>query len=332
MIAPRLRQTWRRLLHTTTEKLSQLTAAEQSSLSWAQPVRTVGEIPAAYRPYLQANLPDPSACLPAVLTPTFRGFLRRENEKLVFLHAGRLHILEQTPAGLRPLVFPLAEINLIEVGVILLKSWVRVSGLVDGQLISHTLKHNSVTQYLFDPLIAQIRLGLSVSQPNQSPSGSDSPSPPDLRREKARFDSLQPRSFKFANYGRSSLRPGERLVDYLWQPEMRRPRFTLLGRPLAMRTIQTAHLCILTTSELILIRDDPQSLLGWDHSRYGGVWDYLPLRRLRPAGLEERPDGLALVLQLPGDERIEVLFSSENRQAAERFYALFHPTGRPPNS
>jgi hypothetical protein len=353
--------TWRRRLHNTLEGLTLMGAAEQTRLSWAKPVRSADEIPEAYHAYLQANLLERSACLPAVLTPTFRGFLRRENEKLVFIHDEHLYILEQTPAGLLPLVFPFAGTNYVEVGGILLKAWVRVNGLIDGELVTATLKYNSVTQHLFDPLVAQIRRFQSGGQARQGVSTTDQAQPtpepvtqrePDqaqkpfilsdlegdrrasdhregeilatteMRLEQAKFDSLRTGHFKFMNYARRSLQPGERVVAYTLQPELRQPRLSLLGRPLSLHTLETAHLCILTDRELIVIRDDPNSLKDYAQSRYGGIWDYLPLSRIQSATLEERPAGhLALVVHLPGGDRMEILFSTEKRLELEQVCA-----------
>jgi hypothetical protein len=303
-------RTWRRLLRATYDSLGLMNAADQTRLSWAKPVRAVDEIPDFYLDYLRANLPDPRACLPGVLTPTFRGFLRRENEKLVFTHNSRLYILEQTQSGLLPTIFPFNEINYIEVGAILLKAWLRIDGLVHGQLNSQILRFNTVTQFLFDPLVALIRHALT-----------DCPDQADLRTEQARFEPLRQRHFKFVSYARNSLLPGERVISYVMQPEMRAPRLSLLGKSVTMRIIDTAHLCILTDGELIVIRDDPASLQSCNETRYGGVWDYIPLCRVRAAALEEREDGLALTLCQPGDERFNVLFASEHRLEAERMCA-----------
>jgi hypothetical protein len=317
MSTPRqnLNLTWRRWLRATIESVTLMGAAEQTRLSWAKSVRAIDEIPPFYLEYLHSSLPGLDACLPAVLTPTFRGFLRRENEKLVFIHAERLYILEQTAPGLLAAVFPIAEINYVEVGAILLKAWLRVSGLIDGQLASQTLKYNTVTQFLFDPMVSNLRCTLSEAERSRRAEA-------DLRLERARFDPLRDEFFKFMSYARKSLQPGERVLDYLMQPEIRTPRLNILGRTMAMRTIDTAHLCILTDSELIVIRDDPTSLQSWDDTRYGGVWNYLPRSRIQHATLEERADSLALVLRLSGDERFEVLFASDRRLAVERLCAL----------
>jgi len=318
--------TWRRWLRDTVEGMALMGAAEQTRLSWAQPVRSVEEIPQAYRGYLRDHLPDLAACLPAVLTPTFRGFLRRENEKLVFIHAENLYILEQTATGLLPVILPILEINSIEVGTILLKAWLRINGLIDGRLTSLTLKYNTVTQFLFDPLVAHLRCTLSGAERSREAfalSGAERSrrAKADLYQERLKFDPLREHHFKFRSYARRSLLESEHVIDYLMQTEMRAPRLSVWGHAMTMRTIETAHLCILTDRELIVIRDDPASLQSCNETRYGGVWDYLPLSRVQSAALEERADGLALTLRLPGDDRFEVMFSSASRLEVERLCA-----------
>ena len=68
-------------------------------------------------------------------------------------------------------------------GVILLKAWLRVSGLSDGVLKSVTLRHNSVTQYLFDPLVAH---PLHLSGAERAVEGRAT-ALADLQAEQARF-------------------------------------------------------------------------------------------------------------------------------------------------
>jgi len=328
MSTPRhsLHLAWRRWLRDTVEGMALMGAAEQTRLSWAKPVKAVEDIPSSYLDYLNANLPDFNACLPAVLTPTFRGFLRRENEKMVFIHAEHLYILEQTTSELLSTVFPILEINSIEAGAILLKAWLRVSGMIDGQLTSITLKYNTVTQFLFDPLVAHLRCTLSEAERSREAfalSGAERSrrAESNLHQERQKFDPLREHHFKFMSYARTSLQEGERVVAYVMQPEMRVPRLGVWGHALAMRTIDTAHLCILTDSELIVIRDDPSSLQSCNETRYGGVWDYLPLCRLQSVVLEEVADGLALTLRLPGDDTFDVMFSPASRLEVGRLCA-----------
>jgi hypothetical protein len=140
--------------------------------------------------------------------------------------------------------------------------------------------------------------------------------------ETSRFEEWAQHSYKFMNYARRSLQASERVVAYTIQPELRQPRLTVLGKPLALHTLETAHMCILTDAELIIIRDDPSSLKDYNQTRYGGIWDYIPLSQVQSAAIEERPAGhLALVIHLPGGDRIEVLFSTEKRLELEQLFA-----------
>jgi hypothetical protein len=87
--------------------------------------------------------------------------------------------------------------------------------------------------------------------------------------------------------------------------------FNLLGRPMSMRILDTAHLVILPGAELIVIRHDPASLQSCNETCYAGIWTYIPLCRVIGAELEDRADGQALASRLPGGERFEVLFTPE---------------------
>ena len=78
------------------------------------------------------------------------------------------------------------------------------------------------------------------------------------------------------SYACRSLQPGQRVIAFTMQPELRSPVLSWLGHTMAMRKVDLAHLVILTDSELIVIRDDPSSPASCDDTHYGGVWDYLP--------------------------------------------------------
>jgi hypothetical protein len=126
-------------------------------------------------------------------------------------------------------------------------------------------------------------------------------------------------SFKFRNYARHSILPGDRIIAVLAQPEVRRPVIRL-GRWSYQRTIVMAHVLILTDRELIIIRDDPDSPQSFDKTRYGGVWDYLLLDKIERIAWRERDANvLSLALELPLGDRVESLFAAHRRAEVERF-------------
>jgi hypothetical protein len=297
---------WKGVYQSTVAQLELLTADEITRLSWARMVESYQALPEIYRLYLDSQLAGIQPFPTCILTPTFQGFLRQENEKLVFLLNDRLHVIERTRDGLNPISFALTDIDRIELGVILLKAWLTISGVDQhGRAGAVTLRFNAISERLFYPLIERCRCA-QLRQPGQEPA--------DLNIERARFDPLEQHNFKFMNYARRSLLPGEHVHGYMLQAEMRRPSLVIMGRGLWQRTISPAHLCILTEHELILIRDDPESLKGCDDGRYGGVWNFIPLAHIASVQLAaDRFGDPLLALTLRNGSRVESLFAPGQR-------------------
>ncbi len=300
-----LRAIWARAARSDEE--TPMTAYAQTRLSWARQVSSYGELPDVYHDRLKASLgarPLPHA----VLTPTYAGFIRRENEKLVFSLDRHLHIWERINGGLTCTCYALEDIHLVESGRILLYAWIGIRGVAShGGLVTSILRFNSVTDYLFAPFVDEIR-GASGDL-----AGADHE--PEIRKP----DRLSPPSFKFRNYARRSLLPDEQVIDALWQPEIRNKLLTLLGRSFC-RTMATTHLLILTDRELIVLREDEKSPCWRGDSRHGGVWIYIPLDKITSVTLTQ-PDAnlLALSIHLPENDCIESLFVADQQHAVDRF-------------
>jgi hypothetical protein len=302
-----LRAAWELVANPKIGRLSLLTAGEITKLSWARAIRSYDEVPEIYKGFFHA-LPDDTDTSPyAVLTPTFEGFLSRENEKLIYSLDNKIYVLEKVANNVVCTCYSLENINYVEIGSILLRAWVKIRGVAsNGTLTSSTLKFNAVTKYLFTPFLDRIRPAAN------NPEGTD------LEAELSKFDYLIRLNFKFMNYARSSIMPGEKVIHPLLQPEIRAKILTLLGRPF-FRTISTAHLSILTDSELIIIRDENSK--GWGKTiRHGGIWNYIPLDRITSVSLTRKEDNLlTLSIHLPENDRLESLFTASNERELDLF-------------
>jgi len=95
-----------------------------------------------------------------------------------------------------------------------------------------------------------------------------------------------------------------------------------LGRAF-QRTIAMSHVLIVTDRELIIVHDAPDSPKWRDDTRYGGVWDYIPLNKIAAVEVAEQATGLlALSMQLPHNDHVDVFFSLDRHVELERFAAL----------
>jgi hypothetical protein len=286
---------------------SVMPADEQTRLSWARLVRSAEELPEVYHPFMAA-LPTVGAFPYAVITPTFAGFLRRESEKLVCSVDDRLYVVEKIKGELVVTCYAFADIHYLEVGAVLLLDWLQIRGCtIEGLSAVTRFKFNAVTERFFTPFVEKIRGAVSDA--------------PGLEREEElkKFEAADWLSFKFKNYARRSLLPGARLDAVISQPEIRKTVIKVLGHSF-QRTVATCHLLILTDHELIIIHDDPESPKSADDTRYGGVWNYLPLNKIAGVDQSKQATGLlALTLQLPHNDRVEVLFQPDRRAELERF-------------
>jgi hypothetical protein len=300
---------------TTKDRVSQrgaieppvISAAEQTRLSWARLIRSAAEVPEVYRPFMADSLAD--GVFPyMVITPTFAGFMRREPEKLVCSVGERLVVVEKIKGELVATHYAFTDIHYLEAGAVLLNDWLQIRGrTLDGTSVVTRFKFNAVTERLFTPFVEKIR-GAADYAPGL-----------DRDAELKKFDRADLLSFKFRNYARRSILPGAQFIASVAQPEIRKTVVKILGHSF-QRTLATAHLLILTDRELIIIHDDPDSPKSADDTRYGGVWEYIPLDKISGVDQMQPANGLlALTVQLPDNDRVEVLFQPDRRVELERF-------------
>jgi hypothetical protein len=292
----------------TNVPLSSMTGARQTMLSWAKVPESLDEVPEIYRDSCQAILGGAGPFPHVVLTPAVRGARHKATEKLLCEVNGVFHIWECLGSQVVSTAYPLKTICSIEVGNILLYSWLTISGLTtDGIKSSYVIPFNAATGRHLAPFINKMR---------------PAPGNPDeitWQAEQAKFDYLLVDNYKFMNYARESLVQGEKVIDSLWQPQIRRPLFAILGWPV-FRTVALTHLAVLTDKEIIFIQDVKHSVKDTG-GRYGGIWQYVPLGHILAVSLSEAVDGtMTLSLSLDNSaQQLAKLFSASNKPALEQF-------------
>jgi len=238
------RMTRRQIPPSMTPKMPTLNAVEQTKLSWAQFIGSYAAVPKAFQGFFEPLLAEGRAFPYAVLTPTYAGFLHRATEKLICDLGHEIHILERLGQGFELQSYPLERISCVEVTAILLDTRVKISGVTQqGVPSSSTFKFNSVTDYLFTPILENIRLATVDSRDEV------------LSSELEKFDHWAEVNYKFMNYAKHSLVRGEKVIQAVLQAEIRAGEFTLMGRTF-YRRISPAHMTILTDRELIVVREE----------------------------------------------------------------------------
>lgn len=289
--------------------------------TWSQIIRSHDALPPAFETAARWLTDDGSSFPYMVYAPRLAGTRRRTAERLAALTHDAIYIWERSGRQVEMTAYPLETISAIEVGDILLYSWLMVTGLTsEGNAGATTVEFNTVSLDYYRPFINRVR-----------PATTDV-SESAFRIEQGKFNYLDSISYKFMNFSRASLLPGETVIDHLWQPRIRRPILTIFGRSF-YRTASVAHIAILTDQEFILILEDERSadLKG---GRYGSVRRYAPLERV--AGVSVSPRGeylVALSLTLSPDGRqLETMYQADRVDEVERFRAAVESSliQRPP--
>jgi hypothetical protein len=292
--------------------LPKLSGAELARSSWAIRIESYNEVSEVYRSFYAPFHPNGRSFPYTVLTPSHERFIHRQPEKLISGFCDEIFVLERSGNAFETRCYPVDGINFIEFKTALLASSLKICGLTsEGVVDSSTFIFNSVTDYLFTPLLKTMRhVPLDSNTPGDN-------------SETEQFNHLVRVNYKFMNYARHSLFGGQKVVYSIFQPEILSNVLTMLGKTYS-RTISPAHMVILTDSELILIREDA---VRRKEDKYGGIWTYIPLGKVMSLSMSETPDHLLmLVVRLFEKIYFEFLFqpsaSSEIKQLLDRFTAL----------
>ncbi len=277
--------------------------------SWSKVVESFESMPEVFKSSYQMALGNVQPFPYTVFAPSFAGIRRKTTEKLLCEANDSIYIWEHVGSRVVMAEYPLKAISDFEVGEILLYSWITISGVTKaGMASSSTVEFNTATGRYFTRFANRMRPApINVDEREQD-------------MEKARFDYLATEGFKFMNYAQASLVRGERVLNILWQPKIRKPLISAGKHVFYQTTVLLAHLVILTDKEIIVIQDDERSSENRG-ARYGGKWQYIALRNISAVSLLGGADDLlSLLLTLsPGEKWIKILFAASQRQEIVEF-------------
>jgi hypothetical protein len=307
------RRAWQRLPDALAE-FPLLTAGEQTKLSWARRIEKAEETPPAFRSAVDALIAETGALPYLVLTPSYAAFLAPTTEKLVCCLPEEVRIYTRSGDDVRLAAYRYADVSAVEHGCILLKSWLKITGpTTGGTAVRTTIKFNTVTDYLFQPVLARLRGSTGAAGHTG------------YEAEQAKFNYLARDHYKFMNVAKRCILPGEEVVGAVMQGELRTPFVTLFGH-VYTRLKAPAHILVRTDRELILAVEEDQEAWGGSY-KYGSIRTYMPLAKVAAVQLEDAGTGAHLQIILQGGESIGADFSAVQAPAVRELVAAL---GRAP--
>lgn len=303
-------KTSRQELHTNQiPRVTSESASELTKSTWAKLIQSDNFVPSIYEDFFATLLADGRKFPYTVLAPSFDRLIHKTTEKIICDCGDEIYVLERIGSSYEAICYPLEGIACVEIKTMLLDSHFKINGVTSqGATASSTIKFNTVSDYLFKPILENIRLASfdSVSATQRS--------------EVEKFDYLTRINFKFMNYAKHSLMRGEKVIHAILQPEIRERVFVIFGK-VFYRTLFPTHISILTDQELIMIRENEGHGRS---SKYGGVWVYIPLNKIVNLSLNEKESNLLVFsIQLSGGECLAYLFQDSLRREANQLVDRF---------
>jgi len=269
-----------------------------TTASWARTITSYEGIPQVFAEFV----PQMEPFQYIIYSPPDRWGDRQANSKLTCMYQDRIVVLEVINNKASEACYWFKDINYIEQGTMLLYSWIGIHGMIDGKLSTSIVEYNAVVAHLFNRIVKTIR------QVHLMPDNRDDD------RELSKLEFLNKLNYKFFNYSRESILPGEKIIDTVYQPAMYEKFLIVLKK-----IVTLAHLIILTDKEIIIIKDDELVKIKKRYDfKHGGVWAYIPLDKIinMTITVNEKKGLLIFVLSVK-EEAISLLFSALEQQDLE---------------
>ncbi len=286
--------------------------------NWARRIKADNEIPDSFQNFFSTSV-DNQALFPyTIFAPPERGYHWKSTPKLLCLKDDGISIAEKVKKQIKITHFSFRDIYYLETGTLLLHSWLKINGIVDGRLTTVMVEYNTVVEEIFKPLVTTIRANINYLDQTELSSEK-------LKQELHKFDYLIKENFKYMNFGKRSLIPGEQVERVILQPDIRLKYLRFF-----QRLISYTHLIILTDHELIVIKDD-NSLKIKKQARYGGVWQFIPLHKIDKIRLNSNlNNGLIELDIITPDDKITTQFTMAQKEDLELLVAGFEQIKTPP--
>ncbi len=216
---------------------------------------------------------------------------------------------EDVKSEVKEVFYPFKNILYVEIGRMLLSSWMTIHGMVDGQYRQSTISYNTVRDDLFDPIIEKLGRVFLLTDPWLK-----------IKMGSAfLISSKWILSFKLYETVPSS---GRKIVNIIYQPKIQEANGKFM-KALPEHT----HAVVLTGNELILIKEDNHKYKNV-HSNYGVVKDFIPLDHITKLTTDLLDASLTMHVEVDEKDKLDRVFSEDQsdriNQLINKFKKFMH--------
>jgi len=267
--------------------------------AWAIKIEEEASIPENFQEMMKRIILELEAFPYTIFAPKNEKTGKPNQDTLLVMTEETIFVLEDQRGKISTASFLMKEIQMVQMGTVLLESWISIWGKSAGEYISCILYFDTVLEELFEEVLHKVRsMALQLSSVSEKEGTKE-------------LDYLKEISEKFYNYGQMSLLPGQEVRNSAYQP------MAYVGKSKNSAELQTApHLMILTEKEVILIEEAKQEQKSTSQ-KYSGVWSYVPIPQI--SNIEEQMEGEWMKLKLfcQGQQPKEIVYDPKNKQDAQ---------------
>lgn len=274
----------------------------QTMKAWAIEVKEDQSIPEVFQQTARQILEDCKTFPYTIYAPRNRKTGKPAWDHLLMMTETTVWILEDHDKKVAIAQIPMDGIQSIQMGTVLLQSWIKLCGKSPAGPECVVLYYDTVMGELFIPVMENLRRKMiKISNDNREPQADE-------------LDYLKEISLKFYNYGKQSLLPGQRICCSAYQPQSGD-----LDKTAHADHVTAPHLTILTDEELIIIQETEQAEESATQ-KYSGIWTHIPVDKIEEVEATSLQESQweKMSLQFLDQKPVEIVFDPDNHEAIEK--------------
>lgn len=221
----------------------------------------------------------------------------RRSAKLISVFNKKIHIYDKCDNKLEETCFKLQDIDYLKKGTVLLRSWIIINGISNGNKSSIKIDYNTVNDKIFNKLLYLLRFGENVIETSNDQEGI------------SMLHYLEALDYKYFNCSKANLLNNSHLVYSIYQCEICKK----IAKSINFRIFPT-HNTMLTDKELIIISEEYHKIKN--KSDYGTICSYIPIGNIKDIEIQhnEVKNIYTCTINIKDRNFIKLLYEPSNQE------------------
>ena len=263
--------------------------------NWAIKIADIEELPKYFKPGAEDLLKHYEGEPSIIYAPS-----KDHNDAVLIMLDQDVVVLEKQEEKVIMTRYPMEEVQFVQMGSVLLDSWLKICGKTAARYSCDTVYFNTVMDALFEPVLDTLRQKMLHITDTVATADTD------------QLADMKDIDLKFFNYGTRGLLPGQRVLANAYQPGV---KLSFWKRASGRET--EPHLVVLTEEELIIIKETAEKKKSTTQ-KYSGIWTHIPLIKINTIDLAPLDDSWGeLTIKMEGQKDLTLHYQADHMEKAQ---------------